>query len=627
MLPKIVWVLLPLAVYAALIALAWRGKVPSRLAVNMHSSLLLVVYLLATAGLGLFWVANQQLPVFDWHYLFGYATLLLVSLHLFFNLPTVLRWLRQRRAVHAVSAGAVVAVPGARRIMLVASAAAALGLAFSLGAHWGGRQAAPMPQTAALGPAPDIATVLRYHEASSSSRSGLLRRAPAVDWGAQPAPFKSYPAARHFPLPRAEPGSAGPRSVGTMLKGPAQASHLDLAAVGQLLHLTAGVTARRGGLALRAAPSSGALFPAELYLVARRVEGLPAGLYHFDPAGHRLAQLGPLPLGTLAADADLVLVAAAVFQRTGYKYRDRAYRYVAADLGHLLENARLAGHYVGARAELLERFDEMALAKAFGLDAVQEGVIGAAAFSGTSDAPRASPVPAHPAAGGVATAGKNAAGIGITGSVHAATSLSAPPALGPAPGTAAPTGSLIVLPAGEPAQMDLARTILQRRSQRRFTAQPVPLRQLASILADMSQAPLLSQALHADLVVNRVEGIQPGVYRYLPARHALQPVQLGDFAAHARNAALEQDVIGDAAVVLMLSADSALALKGGARGYRMAFLEAGLMGERWLLGAVARGLGACPVGAFYDDEAAALVKAPKGRWVLHFAALGRTGAN
>ena len=68
-------------------------------------------------------------------------------------------------------------------------------------------------------------------------------------------------------------------------------------------------------------------------------------------------------------------------------------------------------------------------------------------------------------------------------------------------------------------------------------------------------------------------------------------------------------------------------MRSSARGYRMAFLEAGMMSERWLLGAVARGLGACPVGAFYDDEAAALIKAPPGRWVLHFAALGQTAAN
>lgn len=610
--PKILWVLLPLAAYAALLALAWRGKVPSRLAVNMHSSLLLVAYLLSTAGLGLFWVANQQLPVFDWHYLFGYVTLLLVSLHLFFNLPTALRWLRQWRAAPAPHPANGI---GAWRGMAQATGAAgALALAFALGAHWGGRSAQPAdaPATPSGSLTAEIATVLRYHEASSSSRSSVFRRAPAVDWGAQPAPFKQYPAAPHVALPRAAPGDAGPRGLGAMLRGSAASASsqlLDLAAVGQLLHLTAGVTAKRGGLALRAAPSSGALFSAELYLLARRVAGLQPGLYHFDPEQHRLAWLGGLPAGLHAGDADLQLVVSAVFQRTGYKYRDRAYRYVAADLGHLLENARLAGHYVGARGTLLDQFDEMALASAFGIDGLQEGVIAVAAFSsGTALAPK--------------KLSTTAAGLGVTSQVHAATSLTSIHTIATDDGAASKEG-LVVLPAGAPAEMDLARTILQRRSQRRFSEQPVELPQLASILADMAQPPLLSGALHADLVVNRVTGLQPGVYRYLPARHALLPVQLGDFATQARNAALDQDVIGDAAVVLILSADSTQALKNGARGYRMAFLEAGLMGERWLLGAVARGLGACPVGAFYDEDAAALVKARKGHWVLHFAALGR----
>jgi nitroreductase len=52
-------------------------------------------------------------------------------------------------------------------------------------------------------------------------------------------------------------------------------------------------------------------------------------------------------------------------------------------------------------------------------------------------------------------------------------------------------------------------------------------------------------------------------------------------------------------------------------------IESGLVGERWLLGATASGLAACPVGAFYDDEAAALIGAdPRHTWVLHFAAVG-----
>ncbi|MCE3263645.1 MAG: hypothetical protein K0R43_2724 [Pseudoduganella sp.] len=620
--PKILWVLLPLAVYAVLLALAWRGKAPSRLALNVHSSLLLMAYLLATAGLGLFWVANQQLPVFDWHYLFGYTTLLLLSLHLFFNLPTALRWLRQRRSPGAPPAPAAAppATPGRwRRAGLAAGAAAVLVLAFALGAHWGGRSAAPTAPLPPATPGRDVAAVLHYHAASSASRRGLLARAPAVDWGAQPAPFKSYPDAPHIDLPRAAPAADAVRSVGAMLSAPAAAATLDLAAVGRLLHLSAGVTARRGGLSLRAAPSSGALFPAELYLEVRRVEGLPPGLYHFDAERHRLARLGPLPGPALDGGHDLLLVVAALFQRTGYKYRDRAYRYVAADLGHLLENARLAGHYAGARSTLLAEFDEMALARAFGLDGRQEAVLAVAAYSRAAAAP-------PPAAAAAAPAGAGA-DLGVTWDVHAATSrgpvLHADVDAGPEAG-----GSrLIALPAPQPAAMDLARAILQRRSQRRFTEQAVPLQQLASVLADMAQPPLLSGALHVDLVINRVQGIAPGVYRYLPARHALQPVALGDFAAQARNAALDQDVIGDAAVVLLLSADSGRALAQGARGYRMAFLEAGLMGQRWLLGAVARGLGACPVGAFYDDEAAALVKAPSGRWVLHFAALGRVAPN
>ncbi|WP_298236208.1 nitroreductase family protein, partial [uncultured Azohydromonas sp.] len=99
--------------------------------------------------------------------------------------------------------------------------------------------------------------------------------------------------------------------------------------------------------------------------------------------------------------------------------------------------------------------------------------------------------------------------------------------------------------------------------------------------------------------------------------------------AEARAAALDQDVIGDAAAVLVLSADrAALAADacGAARGYRHAFLEAGLVGERIYLEASARGLGACAVGAFYDDEASALVGAdPAREWVLHFAALGVRG--
>jgi SagB-type dehydrogenase family enzyme len=304
-----------------------------------------------------------------------------------------------------------------------------------------------------------------------------------------------------------------------------------------------------------------------------------------------------------ARDADAAIVLTSVFHRTGYKYRERAWRYAVADAGHLLENLRVAAHAAGLRAVLSPRFDEGRLAAALGIDGVREAPLGVKELHSTAGRAPAvfAPAPAMPAA------------LGATSRIQQATSLQMP----------AEDGSgAIALPAAVPSAMPAGRAIVERRSKRRFTARAVPLPALAAMLADMRQPAQLSAAVRVHLVVNRVQGLAPGVYRHGPG-HALVRVRSGAFAAAARSAALAQDVIGDAAVVLVLSADRRTMLAEGARGYRHAFIETGLVGERWLLGATARGLGACPVGAFYDDEAAALIGADGSReWVLHFAALG-----
>jgi len=118
----------------------------------------------------------------------------------------------------------------------------------------------------------------------------------------------------------------------------------------------------------------------------------------------------------------------------------------------------------------------------------------------------------------------------------------------------------------------------------------------------------------------------------LPAPEStLQPLPVAALALRlrARAAALDQDVVGAAAAVLLLSIDrQALAADpdGFARAWRHAFLEVGLAGERAYLEAGARGLAVCAVGAFHDDEAARLVAAdPAREWVAHFVALGLPG--
>lgn len=606
--PKLAWVLAPLLLYGAICAiLTWRRRAPSRFTLNVHISLLLLAYLLGTAGLGIFWVANQQLPVFDWHYLFGYATLLLVSLHLVFNLPVVVRWLARR--------GSDAAAPkrgGPSLVGKAAVAVAALGAAFYVGIRQGGADLAPAPVAMQANP------IERYHAVSSESRASVFQRAPGVDWGDAPEAFKQYPGVPEVKLER---GSAGPFTVAQLLAEPAPAGkRFTLADLGRMLYLSSGITRQRGGLSLRASPSSGALFPSELYVVARAIDGLAPGVYHYDSQQHRLQLLGPESAASgapQARDADALVLLSAVFRRTGYKYRNRAYRYALADAGHLLENLRLAAHGAGLQPELLQKFDDVAAARAVGIDGVEEGVLaimplrraGTPQGAGAAKAKTANPAVSH----FVPMQPSGASPIGVTGTVHQATSLRVAPS---------ETGAEMELPPPTPAARELFTTIVGRRSERRFAAGPVPLAALSGMLADVHQRPILYEGIQVSVVVNRVAGLAPGVYRYLP-RHALRLIRAGDHAAAAQSAALSQDVIGDAAAVLVLSAERARILDGGARAYRHALLETGMMGERWLLGAVARGLAACPVGAFYDDEAARLIGADAGsHWVFHFAALG-----
>ena len=654
--PKLLWVLLPLL--AALAVLAWQRlhrRRTSRLGLNVGFSLLLLAYVATTAGLGIFWVAKQQLPVFDWHYLFGYATLALLVLHLVFNLPTVWRYLRRPRgrasvrAPHVTAATPAAAAAQRRRglAMGVVGAASIGGVAYWLGLRHGRDDVAPraaLPASAAdagaaaaaaaTSRAEALAQLERFHALSSNRRAGVLLQAPGVDWGDVPPPFKRYARAPRIALPTATHTTRG-----------AAPASLDLAALASVLWHTVGVTAKRGSLRLRAAPSSGALFATELYVAARAVGDLAPGWWHYDAQQHALSQLSATPAHTLAAltahaaaqGAAALVVATAVFRRSGHKYRDRTYRYVLADLGHALQNLRVAARAMGVACRFVPRFDEADFAAALGIDKADEGVLALLAL-GPPEADAQPPAAAWSPAAAPATSK-----LGITGAMHAATSLRRlPGAAGAAGAVSAPalpqvvaaaadrraaSSAALALPVSAPSLADPLRTIALRRSVRRFAAQAVPQDALSAVLAALGAADALSPAVRIDVVINQVAGLAPGAYRYLPQAHRLLPRRPGiDLRGAAFAAALHQDVIGDAAAVFVLSLDRATLAAdalGPLRGYRHALLEAGCVGERIYLEVGARGLGCCAVGAFFDDEASALVGAdPAREWVLHFAALG-----
>ncbi len=123
---------------------------------------------------------------------------------------------------------------------------------------------------------------------------------------------------------------------------------LSLSDLSQLLWSAQGITNERG---FRTAPSAGATFPLEMFVVVNRVEGLSKGIYHYKPFEHELELLRtddvlePLFRACLSQsmilDAGATLVFAAVFERTTARYGDRGERYVLNEIGHASQNVHL----------------------------------------------------------------------------------------------------------------------------------------------------------------------------------------------------------------------------------------------------------------------------------------------
>ncbi len=602
--PKPVWIALPLVLYLgyALVRAGLRRPLPRR-ALHVHTSLLLAGYFFATAGAGVFWVANQQLPAFDLHYLLGYLTAALVLLHLTLSAPSVLAYLRgPRREAREPRAprGPSRAWPG------LAAAALLGGLGFLLGVRHGSTTFSMPPSTDAR----SLDAIERFHAWSSHGRASLAARAPSLD-PIEPKPF----------LERAGPTTALPAPAITPDGGVEPSSPSVWAA---LLHAGVGITERRGGIALRAAASSGALFPTELYLVG----GVEGGAHHYAPERHALVRVaeppvGPNELGLGAADAGAAsyVVLTSVFARSGRKYRDRAYRYVAADAGHVLANLLEVAPELGLEARAVHHFDEARIAATLGIDEAEQGVLAMYAFDRPGLAPRGAPPVAHLYA--PAASSQPATSLGATAFAHLATSLRyvGPPPAASAQPPAPPSPAQVAPLRPSPSALAL---IQRRRSHRSFAGAPVPASTLSSLLdAALDRPPELSRALASFVLVSRVEALRPGSYRRDARGAPLEPMLDGDVVARAGAAALGQEVIARAPVVVLLAIDREVLRLEGPRGYRQALLEAGILGGRLYLEAERRGLGACTVGAFLDEEFAEAVGLDPSRWwVVQLSALG-----
>ncbi len=477
------------------------------------------------------------------------------------------------------------------------------------------------------------------HERTRNTLLGAL--GPRPDPLEEAGPFKPYPGRERLALPAA--GDAAGTPLAEVLGGGVGAGFaaepLSLAKLARVLALTNGVTGRMGGTLLRAAPSAGALYAGELYLVAERVQGLAPGVYYFAVDDAELVRIAPGSLLSRAAAAleqpaevaaaPALVILSNVFPRYAVRYRNRGYRYALIDSGHIGENLRLAARAEGLAEAAPLRFEDDALAELLGIDGREEAVCALHAL-GRPGPPAAGPSSRSLVERQQADPGLPRGAGPLTLHYHEATKLvpaaaPAAPLLDP-PDPAPPARFAVALEPARVPSASVAEAIRRRRSAHRFEEKRIAAGELAFVLEAAWGRELQPRAPGIDLYVvpHRVEGVAPGLYRFEPGARRLAGLHQRDLRVELTRACLGQDKVASAAAAVLVAARFGPAASAlGGRRYRDQLLESGAIAQRIYLAAEALGLAARNLAAFLDDDLNALVGLdPRRAGVVHLTVFG-----
>ncbi len=173
-------------------------------------------------------------------------------------------------------------------------------------------------------------------------------------------------------------------------------------------------------------------------------------------------------------------------------------------------------------------------------------------------------------------------------------------------------------------RVSLERSILHRRTVRSYRPDPLNLEHLSQLLwaaqgitgahGTKRAAPSAGALYPMDViaVAGRVRGLEPGVYRYAPRKHTLEPQAEGDVRKAVAKASLSQMWMAEAPATLAVTAEyERITGKYGKRGVQYAMIEAGHIGQNIFLQAVALGLAAGIVGAFRDQDLSGVLRLPR----------------
>jgi len=225
----------------------------------------------------------------------------------------------------------------------------------------------------------------RFHHETSFDYNGFVGE--RISRGNRVPLYKEYASTPRTALPVPAPVRLSLDSALQLRKSVRTFSSRDcgLDHLAGILLAAAGLTHRGHGFDFRTAPSGGALYPIDIYVIAHRVESLAPGLYHYQvsdsslelvkegsfddaihQACHEQASVGVSPV-TLALTAR--------FNRSTRKYADRGYRYTYIECGSICQNIGLEAAGLGMGTVAIGAFNDKALNDLLGIDGYHEAAL------------------------------------------------------------------------------------------------------------------------------------------------------------------------------------------------------------------------------------------------------------
>ncbi|OUC14355.1 MAG: SagB-type dehydrogenase domain-containing protein [Alkalinema sp. CACIAM 70d] len=511
-------------------------------------------------------------------------------------------------------------------------------------------------------PNSSISIAQYYHERTKYSPE-ILQQGSEIDWDKQPVPFKEYPIGVAFDLKPYLQES----TIADYLHDPNELFWYRLSRLFVCSYGLTGMIPNNGEpYYLRAAPSAGGLYPAEMYLISRGTPQLPAGLYNYQAKTHSLLHFWESELWTALQSAcfwhpalegtQLALVITDVFYRSAWRYQDRAYRRICLDTGHLLGNLELAGSVTDFRPHLIGGFADQAMNDLLYLAPEQEGTMAVVALADRRLVNQNLPLsktalPSHTQAD---YPRKMPNGL-LLRYLHQATEIEMSEAKVDWKIPTAETDRVdkynfpfcLKVPMATtpilwgPELTGLEDTLLNRRSTRDYSGEPITLTDLQAILSftyqpqqyidqqlDRSPDYFDLNLVETFIAVSGVTGLEEGCYYYAPKAQELRQIRFKNFRQELHYLCLGQTLGRDAAAVIFHTADLSAAIEQyGDRAYRYLHLDAGHLGQRLNLAAIRLGLGVSGIGGFFDDQVNEVLGIPADEAVLYITTLGQPWQN